>query len=129
MLIGEIVTKSGLSRDTIRFYEKKGLINVERTDTYSNNYKFYNDEVLNKLLLIKKAKSFGFTLNEVAEIIEMFDVNEATCEVMEAKVKQKLDDIEKKIQSLNDMKKIILARMNEAQSKCALVSNNNCQIL
>ena len=55
MLIGEIVKKTGLTRDTIRFYERKGLIRVESNFSEWNNYKNYDAKTLQKLLLIKKA--------------------------------------------------------------------------
>lgn len=127
MLIGEIVTKTNLSKDTIRFYEKKGLIKVKRTDSEWNNYKNYDEEILNRLLLIKKAKGFGFTLNEIAEILEMFDTNLATCEIMAIKVKEKLNRIEEKIKGLNEMKMMILTKVQNIQSECIPTSTENCQ--
>ncbi len=127
MLIGEIVNKTKLTRDTIRFYEKKGLIKVNRTDSEWNNYKNYNEETLNRLFLIKKAKGFGFTLNEIAELLEMFDMNIATCEIMAIKVKEKLTRIDEKIKGLNEMKVMILDKIEKTQNECSLVSKNNCE--
>lgn len=127
MLIGEIVNKTNLSKDTIRFYEKKGLIKVERTDSEWNNYKNYNEETLHKLLLIKKAKGFGFTLNEIAEILELFDKNNATCEVMAIKIKEKVDKIDKKIKDLNEIKMMIFDKMENIENKCIPTSTVNCQ--
>ncbi len=127
MLIGEIVAKTNLSRDTIRFYEKKGLIKVYRTDSEWNNYKNYNDETLRKLFLIKKAKGFGFTLNEIAEILEMFDNNIATCEIMAIKVKEKLNRIDEKIKDLNEMRIMIVAKIENIQGECIQSSKENCQ--
>ena len=51
--------------DTIRFYEKKGLINPQPPTSEFNTYKNYTEGNLRRLALIKKAKMFGFTLNEV----------------------------------------------------------------
>jgi len=128
MLIGEIANKTNLSRDTIRFYEKKGLIKVNRTDSEWNNYKNYNEETLNKLFLIKKAKGFGFTLNEIAEILVMIDVNKATCDILAIKVKEKLNRIVEKIKDLNEMKTMIMDNMKKAQDECIPVSKDNCQV-
>lgn len=127
MLIGEIAIKSNLSRDTIRFYEKKGLIKVDRTDSEWNNYKNYTEETLNKLLLIKRAKGFGFTLNEIAEILELFDKNIATCEIMAIKVKEKLNRIDEKIKDLNEMKMIMIDKIKNIPGECIPTSNENCQ--
>ena len=130
MLIGEISKKTSLSRDTIRFYEKKGLINVDRTDSEWNNYKNYNAATLNRLLLIKRAKGFGFTLNEIAELLDLCEMDAATCNIMSDKINEKLNDIDKKIKELKAMKKMIYGKMKEAQNICLPVSEkDNCQIL
>jgi hypothetical protein len=72
MLIGELAQKSGLTKDTIRFYEKKGLINLNTDDRRDNNYKEYPDQVLNKLLLVQKLKDMGFTLNSLLMRLILF---------------------------------------------------------
>jgi len=68
MLIGELSKRTGLSRDTIRFYEKQGLIKVGRRERRVNNYKEYSDGILRHLLLFNKIKSYGFTLNELPKL-------------------------------------------------------------
>ncbi|MDR3715349.1 MAG: MerR family transcriptional regulator [Puia sp.] len=75
MLIGELVLKSGLSRDTIRFYEKQGLIKIGCKQRRNNNYKEYSEEVLKRLHTIKRMKNFGFTLNEAAGLLDMIEAN------------------------------------------------------
>ena len=130
MLVGEISNKTGLSRDTIRFYEKKGLIKVNRTDSDWNNYKNYSEKTLSRLLLIKKAKSFGFTLNEIAEILDLFEMNTANCHTMTKKVNEKLKEIDKKIKELKDIKKMIFDKFDDAQNNCVPISENaNCPTL
>lgn len=69
MLIGELAKASGCSRDTIRFYEKIGLLEVPLRARRENNYKDYPDEALQTLRSITNLKSLGFTLEEVREII------------------------------------------------------------
>ncbi|MBN4062018.1 MerR family transcriptional regulator [Bacteroidales bacterium AH-315-I05] len=128
MLIGEISKKTSLSRDTIRFYEKMGLIKVERGDTLYNNYKDYTEETLRRLIIIKQIKGFGFTLNETAEILEMIGMGMATCIVVAEKVKEKIRSIDRKIKELEDVKKMIFDRMKEGQNNCNPKSENeNCQ--
>ena len=62
MLIGELSKQSGLSRDTIRFYEKQRLIEVGLKERRFNIYKEYSQDTLQRLLHIKRIKGFGFTL-------------------------------------------------------------------
>ena len=68
MLIGELVIRAGCPRDTIRFYEKVGLIEGKRGRSGTNNYKHYDDQMVDRILLVKQAKILGFTLAEIKEI-------------------------------------------------------------
>ena len=130
MLIGELSRKAQLSRDTIRFYEKKGLINPQPPASEFNTYKNYTEGNLRRLTLIKKAKMFGFTLNEIAELIELIEMNEASCVFLNEKAKEKIDSINKKIQELEEMKALILLRINEAQANCGeMQKDSNCKQL
>lgn len=129
MLIGEISQLSQLSRDTIRFYEKRGLIKVGHSTSEFNNYKNYSAENLEQLLLIKKAKNFGFTLNEISEILHLFQTNEASCSTMTEKITKKINDINRKIQELEEMKELILFQVKNVSSKCnSSQENKNCSV-
>ncbi len=127
MLIGEISKRTGLSRDTIRFYEKKGLIEVSRSDSEWNNYKNYNDQNLNRLILIKKAKGFGFTLKEINELLELYEFNAAGCSALLSKVNKKIEEIDEKIRKLQDIKEMIRDNVSDASNNCQSISENeNC---
>ena len=130
MLIVEICKKTDLSKDTIRFYEKKGLLKVNRTKSEYNNYKEYTAEHVKTLLLIKKAKRFGFTLTEIASLLELVNNNLATCTSLQMIVNDKISDIDKRIADLIDMKNIILANLSSAENTCFTnTENNNCKQL
>lgn len=75
MLIGALATASGFSKDTIRYYEKIGLIELPRHARRENNYKDYPDEVLQTLRAIRNLKDLGFTLEEIREIIVRRQMN------------------------------------------------------
>lgn len=128
MLIGEVVSITGLTRDTIRFYEKKGLIKVKRSESQWNNYKDYDSHTIRQLSLIKEGKGLGFTLNEIAELLELIEDNQASCEVLSVKIKGKLQDIDQKIYDLQAMKQMILNRIGNLGSECNS-SISNCQTI
>lgn len=129
MLIGEISDKTQLSRDTIRFYEKKGLIKVAQSNSEFNNYKNYSEENLKHLMLIKKAKKFGFTLNEINEILNLFQAKKANCSTMRNKITSKIQDIDLRIRELENMKSLILSQVKDASFKCGNKQNkNNCLV-
>lgn len=117
MLIGELSKQTGLSRDTIRFYEKQGLIKVGRRERRVNNYKEYSDSVLRRLLLFKKIKSYGFTLNESAEIISLLDANLASCNTIAKLSEDKIEVIDQKIAELFALKTLIKNSISGCEAK------------
>lgn len=135
MLIGQLAQRSGFTRDTIRFYEKHGLIALPRKARRENNYKEYPDEALERLLRIKRIKALGFTLNETQEILELMDMDKATCMHMSAQFSAKTKAIEDKIAELQALKRTLLgsaalcpapAEQREQQGNCGLLSSACC---
>lgn len=129
MLIGEVSKLTGLSRDTIRFYEKSGLIGVNKKDRRENNYKEYSADTLKKLLTIKRIKSFGFTLNEASEFLELIAGNNASCDNVANKVYQKISLIDEKIKEMQEMKAFMLNGESKCQNCCTEESKDNCLML
>ena len=128
MLIGQLSSKTGFSRDAIRFYEKQGLIPVGDRKNPFNNYKDYPEKTLEKLLVIKKMKGFGFTLNEIADFMELLELDSASCGNVSKKMIKKVALIENKIRELKEMKKLIVNGMefcpnqDEKSENCPLIS-------
>lgn len=130
MLIGQLVKETGLSKHTIRFYEKKGLIQVGGNERRSNNYKEYSREILQRLLTIKRLKGFGFTLNEIAELLAMIDMNEASCNNITDKISKKVDMIDEKIRDLLKVRNQLLNGVNACKEGCKSEQpEENCSVL
>jgi len=130
MLIGEIVSKTGFSKDTIRFYEKKKLITIGRKERRDNNYKEYSAEILERLLTIKRLKGFGFTLNEVSDILEMIAYNVASCENMKDRVADKVNLLDVKIRELIEVRTMLLNVPSNCNTACSPEkSDENCAVL
>jgi DNA-binding transcriptional MerR regulator len=130
MLIGELAEKTGLSRDTIRFYEKQGLIDAGNKRRKFNNYKEYSEELCERLLLIKRVKSFGFTLNETADILDMIMQQSASCGNISQKMTDKIALLEQKIRELEEIKKLMLAGIDKCETTCIPASEtSNCSVL
>jgi DNA-binding transcriptional MerR regulator len=130
MLIGELAAKSSLSRDTIRFYEKQGLISVSRKERRDNNYKEYSDEMLETLLTIKRVKSFGFTLNEAADLIGMIATKEATCDNVSEMIGAKVELLDAKILDLLALRNQLVNGVKKCKDCCNPEQpEDNCPIL
>ena len=120
MLIGELVEKSGLTKDTIRFYEKKGLINLDRKSRRENNYKEYSEQVLEKLMLIRKLKEMGFTLNEIDTFLELWRGEDASCKNLKFTLENKITLVNEQMQKLAELKE----RLTQSLTKC---NNDDCE--
>lgn len=118
MLIGILSQKTGFSRDTIRFYEKKGLFKLSGKDRRENNYKEYSSDILAKLQLIKKFKEFGFTLNEIKDFLKLCEKEIVECENIKPLVLEKVGTIERKIEELNYFKEKLLLAISICDGNC-----------
>ena len=118
MKIGEIAKRSGFTTDTLRYYEKIGLIQLTRHQRSENNYRIYDDRILKELALIKKMKSIGFTLNEIKDLRRMDELDFISCNSVEPLVKNKLDKIEKQIVLLQQQKEGLQKLLKLCQGDC-----------
>ena len=105
MLIGELSKKTGFSRDTIRYYEKLGLITETGRNGHYNNYKNYTEAVLKRLLAIRKIKDFGFTLKETHAMLVLFEEGVLEHKRGNRYVQRKIAQIDNQIKGLKLIKK------------------------
>ncbi|MCR6642959.1 MAG: MerR family transcriptional regulator [Sporocytophaga sp.] len=117
MLIGEISALTGLSRDTIRYYEKIGLIKINKRQRRDNNYKEYSNEIIERLEIIKRAKHLGFSLQEIKELIEARANktlnNNERIELFESRIAL----LDEKILRLNEVKSLIRKRIKQIKEE------------
>lgn len=116
MLIGELAQRTGISRDTIRFYEKMGLISAPQRQL-SSGYKEYDDATVERLTLIAQAKALGFTLNEIREEVDVWQSHQLSqakkIEIMQTKIAQ----IDAKIQQLGEIKILLMRKLRLIQQE------------
>jgi len=120
MLIGELSKRTGFSHDTIRFYEKKGLIDINKKERRDNNYKEYPEHVYERLMLIKTVKALGFTLNEIDEFIEAWGEESASCNNLTTHLSEKIERVDQQILLLQNIKRKLQSSLNQCAS-------NNCE--
>lgn len=120
MLIGELSQRTGLSHDTIRFYEKKGLISVGKKQRRENNYKEYSEGVYDRLMLIKTIKELGFTLNEIDEFIRAWGDEDASCSNLSHHLTDKINRVDHQITLL----RAVRAKLSKSLEKC---QTNDCE--
>jgi DNA-binding transcriptional MerR regulator len=127
MLIGELSARTGLSRDTIRFYEKQGLIKLHKKERRDNNYKEYSEATLNRLETIVLIKNLGFTLNETADLLDKIAFKEATCNNMQALLEKKMALLDAKIMDLMLLREQLANGVRKCRQECVPINPaENC---
>lgn len=101
LTIGKIAELSGLTTDSIRYYEKEGLISPLQKS--SAGYRLYDDEAVRRLHFIKQAQHCGFSLAEVLQLLTLQKVDTSCCsDVRKLAVEKKLQ-LEAKIRDMKAM--------------------------
>jgi MerR family copper efflux transcriptional regulator len=112
MKVGQIAEKTGVSRDTVRLYEKLGLLGkVERPYEY-NNYKEYGEENIYRIKMIKEMQRIGLTLKECKGVIVALVNDEMDAETRLNFIKGKIIDVEMKIKSLQGIQAFLQERID-----------------
>jgi DNA-binding transcriptional MerR regulator len=94
-LAGELAKAAGVSTDTLRHYERKGVL--KRPNRSNNGYRLYPKDALERVLLARRALSVGFTLAELAQIFSERDKGKAPCREVRRLAAEKLSDIEERL--------------------------------
>ena len=111
MLISELASRTGLTIDTIRFYEKQGLLDDEHFERTSNGYRHYFETSVARLNLIKLGQAAGFTLSEMRQAIGAWETDELTPEEKISFMCRKLEEIDQKMVALNNIKAYLQAKI------------------
>src|SRR5690606_23233258 len=113
LTIGQLAKQAGVGVETIRFYERAGLI-AEPERRPSSRYRQYPPQAVRRVRFIRHAKELGFTLKEIQELLELRVDPESTCADVRQRAKDKISDIEERIESLARMK----AALERLARKC-----------
>lgn len=112
LTIGKLAKEAGIGIETVRFYERQGLIAPPpRTES---NYRIYPREEVARLKFIKRAKALGFTLHEINGLLELSHDPHATRADIKKRTLAKIADVESKIRDLTRIK----AALEHLAAKC-----------
>ena len=98
MLIGELSKRSGVSKDTIRYYEKIELLCADSRDHW-NSYKHYGSSALQRLINIKTLQGAGFALVEISELLRR-DAKHHPCNALPERIVGKIAQIDHEVSAL-----------------------------
>jgi len=122
--IGEVASLSGVSVKTVRYYEEIGLLSpvVERSQS---GYRLFNSQVLKRLAFIKRSQSLGLRLEEIQDILKVYDQGLLPCPEVKQHLESKVADISQKIAALSTLQselQEILAHWQEQKDQDTVIS-------
>lgn len=123
MKIGELARRTSTKVETVRFYEKIGLLpKPGRTD---GNYRDYSDAQLARLSFVRRARDLGFTLDQVRALLSLSDDRDQSCAAVDAVAKEHLAEIDKKIADLRALQR----ELADLLTQCSRGSISTCRII
>lgn len=102
MKVAQLARAAGVSSDTVRFYTREGLLKPARDP--DNGYQEYGSDDLSRLRFARKARQIGFTLREVAEILQQADHHESPCPLVRDLFTKRLLEVEHQLRELQQLR-------------------------
>lgn len=106
LTIGQLAKNAGVNVETIRYYERRGLI--PEPPRRESGYRHYGPDFVVRIQFIKRAQELGFSLNEIAELLALRVDSNTVCSDVKQRAEVKIADIEAKIQTLQQMKQALV---------------------
>jgi Cu(I)-responsive transcriptional regulator len=124
MTISQVAERAGIGLETVRFYEKQGL--VPEPPRTRSGYRQFPDDTVARLRFIQRAKELGFSLREIQELIELRLDPSARSSDVKARAQAKIREIDGKIRDLQRMR----TKLAELERACdGHVSTEDCPII
>ncbi len=120
LTISRLARLAGIGVETIRYYQRIGLLATPPRPPYG--YRTYPADSLDRLRFIARAKQLGFTLKEIAELLQL---GPGDCHTTRKLAKHKRENIQRKIRDLQAMNKIL----DQLIERCEAGSSDDCPIL
>lgn len=127
LTIGMVARRVGIRPSAVRFYERQGLV---ASDRFANGYRAYGREAVGTLLFINRAKTLGFSLEEVRKILELRRSGRKPCACVSTMIERNLAAIDQRIAQLSALRRQLRALVRErpsprtAQAICPIIEND-----
>ncbi|MCK5366094.1 MAG: helix-turn-helix domain-containing protein [Gammaproteobacteria bacterium] len=121
--IGALSEQTGCNIETIRYYEREGLLpNPPRTE---GGHRVYDEEHLKRLTFIRRSRELGFTLEEVRGLLRMVDGEHYTCAQVKSLTLDHLEDVRGKLADLKKLEKVL----KQLAGRCTGDETPDCPIV
>lgn len=123
MKIGDLARETGTAVETVRYYEKIGLLPLPlRAD---NNYRCYSEGHLRRLSFVRRARDLGFSLDQIRELLNLADDRDRSCAAVDGLAHQHLASVDRKITDLKALRR----ELGSLIDQCGHGSISACRII
>ena len=122
MNIGDTAAQAGLPVKTVRYYDEIGLVSPARLDS---GYRAYSTVDLHRLQFVSRARGLGFSLDDCRHLLSLYDDEKRASADVKSIVREKLLEVDRKIEELQSMKKTL----SHLANNCRGDSRPDCPIL
>lgn len=125
LTIGQVSRLAGVNRQTIRYYEREGIIEPPRRK--DSGYRIYDSGIVRRIRFIKRAQTLGFTLKEINELLALRnDAPKINCRDVKQYALDKVKSVEKKLADLGRIRVILLELIAVCDEQNSI---NSCPIM
>ena len=124
MTIGQLARTASVNIQTVRYYERRGLIPKPRRT--KSGYRQYGEPTIGRIRFIKRAQDLGFSLKEISDLLALRVRHETACGPVERKAQAKIVLVEEKIGQLEGIKKALERLVQACQAR---EPTSDCPIL
>ena len=114
MRIGRVSREAGVNAQTLRYYERRGLL--PKTSRLASGYREYDAATVGLVRFIKNAQELGFTLNEIRELIALRAKRSRSDEDVRRVATRKIEEMDRRIRQLTDMKDELAALVEQCNA-------------
>jgi DNA-binding transcriptional MerR regulator len=128
LTVGVLARRVGIQATAVRYYDRRGLLASRRL---ANGYRVFDEEAVKILRFIRRARSFGFTLAEIKQIVEVYQAGRSPCGCVRTLASRNLGEIEQRIRELSALRhqlRAMLSRKPPAQRSdgvCPLIEETH----
>lgn len=125
MKIGSVAAAAGVEVSTIRYYERRGLVQEPpRTDS---GYRQYDESVVHRVRFVRQAQRLGFTLEEIEELLDLRVADPGSCGAVKEATRAKLRSVEAKMRELGRLRAVLAGLVRscedgEATEECPVLA-------
>jgi DNA-binding transcriptional MerR regulator len=127
LTIGALATQTRTNVPTIRYYEEIGLL--PHAQRAANGHRYYRDADLKRLTFIKRCRDFGFSIEQVRELVKLFEDGDRACIEVRDMAQMHLDAVRAKLEEMRQLESSLMAFVASCDDACCKGPTRDCAII